>query len=144
MSVRLDTAIMMAAQAHAGQLDKSGEAYILHPLRVMNAVRHFGEDAMIIAVLHDVVEDCGILLSNLRIIFGDEIADGVDSVSRRGFEPKEIYREFIRRADQNRLGREVKIADIKDNLSRLGKLSADEADFLRKRYEGALAFLESE
>ena len=45
----------MAAQAHAGQVDKAGQPYILHPLRVMMSVADY--DAKIVAVLHDVIED---------------------------------------------------------------------------------------
>ncbi len=51
----LERAILIAAQAHEGQKDKSGAPYILHPLRMM--MRMESEAAMIAAVLHDVVED---------------------------------------------------------------------------------------
>src|SRR5687767_7834956 len=52
---RLERAIAIAAEAHAGQVDKAGAAYILHPLRVMLRMRTASE--RIAAVLHDVVED---------------------------------------------------------------------------------------
>ena len=51
----LERAIAIAATAHAGQKDKGGHPYILHPLRVMLALQK--EDERIVAVLHDVVED---------------------------------------------------------------------------------------
>jgi GTP diphosphokinase / guanosine-3',5'-bis(diphosphate) 3'-diphosphatase len=51
----LDRAIQIAVTAHAGQIDKGGEPYILHPLRVMLRMRN--EEERIAAVLHDVVED---------------------------------------------------------------------------------------
>lgn len=51
----LERAIDIAVKAHAGQLDKAGEPYILHPLRVMLSCT--SEDARIVGVLHDVVED---------------------------------------------------------------------------------------
>ncbi len=53
----LGRAIEIAATAHSGQVDKGGKPYILHPLWVMDRVRHLGEDYMIVAVLHDVMED---------------------------------------------------------------------------------------
>jgi hypothetical protein len=53
----LDAAIAYATRAHAGQVDGAGEPYILHPLRVMGAVDTI-EDK-VVAVLHDVIEDCG-------------------------------------------------------------------------------------
>ena len=52
----LAKAISIAAQAHEGQVDKSGKAYILHPLHLMNQLL-WDEELAIIAVLHDVVED---------------------------------------------------------------------------------------
>lgn len=60
----LERAIMIAAQAHDGQKDKSGALYILHPLRMM--MRMESEAAMIAAVLHDVVEDSDWTLEQLR------------------------------------------------------------------------------
>ena len=51
----LETAIQIAAEAHAGQKQKNGQPYILHPLRVMARVST--EEEQIVAVLHDVLED---------------------------------------------------------------------------------------
>ena len=53
--MNLERAIRIAVEAHAGQIDKANEPYILHPLRVMFDVE--GEVARMVAVLHDVVED---------------------------------------------------------------------------------------
>lgn len=145
----LNRAIIFAIDAHWEQKDKSGEPYIFHPLRVMNAVRHFGEVAQCVAILHDVVEDCEIGLDSIEELFGRAVRDGVDAVTRREHprsvltdtRTKEIYRVFILRAGRHPMGREVKIADIRDNLSRLDGLKPDEADFLRNRYTNALALL---
>jgi len=52
----LERAIAIAAEAHAGQVDKAGAPYILHPLRMMLSVSSI--DERIVAVLHDVCEDC--------------------------------------------------------------------------------------
>ncbi|MFP5392790.1 MAG: hypothetical protein ACLGI6_14780 [Gammaproteobacteria bacterium] len=51
----IETAIKLAVDAHAGQRDKAGRPYILHPLRVMH--RFTDETLQSIAVLHDVPED---------------------------------------------------------------------------------------
>jgi len=53
--MNLEQAISIASLAHEGQLDKGGEPYILHPLRVMMKLKDY--DLRIIAVLHDVIED---------------------------------------------------------------------------------------
>ena len=61
----LGKAIEIAVTAHAGQLDKGGNPYILHPLWVMNKVRHLGETHMIVAILHDSVEDSDLTLEDI-------------------------------------------------------------------------------
>jgi hypothetical protein len=60
----IERAIEIAAKAHAGVKDKQGQPYLLHPLRVMMGVE--GEEAQIVAVLHDVVEDTPISLDDIR------------------------------------------------------------------------------
>ena len=52
----LECAIAIAAEARAGQVDKAGAPYVLHPLRMMLTLSSNAE--RIVAVLHDVVEDC--------------------------------------------------------------------------------------
>ena len=54
----LERALEIAAAAHAGQQDKAGQPYILHPIRVMLTVQT--SDERIAAVLHDTVEDTAI------------------------------------------------------------------------------------
>ena len=54
--MNLEKAIKIAVEAHTGQLDKGGNPYILHPLRVMLSLET--EEERIVGVLHDVVEDC--------------------------------------------------------------------------------------
>ena len=67
----LDEAIRIAVDAHAGQLDKAGKPYILHPLRVMMTVEGpFLDSARKVAVLHDVVEDSEWTLESLDAKFG--------------------------------------------------------------------------
>jgi (p)ppGpp synthase/HD superfamily hydrolase len=61
----LERAIAIAAEAHAGQTDKAGAPYLLHPLRMMMGLTSIEE--RIVAVLHDVCEDCpGWTLERLR------------------------------------------------------------------------------
>jgi guanosine-3',5'-bis(diphosphate) 3'-pyrophosphohydrolase len=54
----IEKALQIAAKAHEGQKDKEGLPYILHPLRVVHRVQ--GEEAQIVAVLHDVIEDTSV------------------------------------------------------------------------------------
>jgi len=60
----LEKAIRIAIEAHAGQKDKSGQPYILHPLRLMSHGQT--EDERITGVLHDVVEDTPWTIAGLK------------------------------------------------------------------------------
>jgi len=145
----LERAIVIASEAHAGTVDKAGAPYILHPLRVMLKVAPL--EAKIVAVLHDVVEDCrdkGYSFEMLeREGFGRAVMDGLRSVTKSddeegkhsdpGYEEK--YLRFVRRAFADPIGRLVKIADLEDNcdLSRIA--SPSEKDHARvERYRRAL------
>lgn len=59
----LEDAIILAINAHRGQVDKAGAPYILHPLHLM--MQMHSETAKIVAVLHDVVEDTPYTLDDL-------------------------------------------------------------------------------
>lgn len=129
----LSTAIKLAVDAHYGQVDKSGQPYILHPLRVMLAQER--QDDRIAAVLHDVVEDSdSVGHGDILALFGADVHEAVFALTRQ---PDEEYRAFIRRAKSNPIARRVKIADILDNL-RPG------AEHLVPRYQAALAVLREE
>lgn len=145
----VSTAINYAVQAHAGQYDKSGWSYIAHPFRVALSVREYGQAYFIVGLLHDVVEDTSATLESVRTIFGDVVADAVDSVTRRepktGHPEKERYFDFIMRARANKIGRSVKIADISDNLrpERLEKMEGDNSSLIN-RYRMALRILQND
>ncbi len=113
----LERAIALAAKAHEGQVDKAGAPYILHPLRVM--LRLQTADERIAAVLHDVVEDCGWTIEDLRAEgFSEAVVNAIQSVTKRDGEE---YDAFVLRAARDPIGRRVKLADLSDNsdLSRI-------------------------
>lgn len=130
----LNRAIILAVQAHTGQVDKGGNPYILHPLRVM--LKMPDEKTRIVAVLHDVLEDTPLTLEDLRKEgFSEDILEALDHLTRR---EGESYKKFIRRAKQHPISRLVKLEDIEDNsdLSRIPNPS--EEDFKRlERYKWA-------
>ena len=80
--MNLENAIKIAVEAHTGQVDKGGNPYILHPLRVMLSVHR--EEERIAGVLHDVVEDCaGWSWERLEAEgFSEEIIQALKSVSK--------------------------------------------------------------
>lgn len=127
----LNDAIKFAADAHAGQVDKAGEPYILHPLRVMLAVR--SSDERIAAVLHDTVEDNPrVGHGDILALFGETVHAAVFALTRQD---GETYRDFIDRCAANPIARAVKLADIADNLSPARSDSLPE--HLRDRYVAA-------
>lgn len=131
----LEHAIEIAARAHAGQKDKAGAPYILHPLRVMLRMESAAE--RMAAVLQDVVEDCGLTIEKLGAEgFPEEVLRAVDALTRR---KEESYEDFIRRAAANPIARRVKIADLEDNLDLSRIAQPMERDFKRiEKYRRAL------
>lgn len=108
----LEKAIEIAAKAHAGQTDKAGNAYILHPLRVMLRVQT--EEEMMAAVLHDVVEDTAISLEDLRREgFYERVVAAVDALTKRQGETR---LEAAKRAAADPIARVVKLADNAENM----------------------------
>lgn len=81
---RIEKAIKMATEAHEGQMRKSGDPYISHPIAVMKIVEDWGmdEDTIIAAVLHDTVEDTDITLDDIKKEFGEQVAFLVDGVTK--------------------------------------------------------------
>ena len=131
----LDKAQAICTERHAGQVDKAGEPYYLHPFAVAEAVD--GEYAKTVAYLHDIVEDTDATFEWLASQgFPVEVVEAVDAITRR---EGETYGDYIARVGRNRLARAVKIADLKHNLdpSRRGATEA-----MRGRYSEALAELE--
>ena len=140
--MNLAKAIEIAASAHSEQKDKGGSPYILHPIRVMMSLNT--EEEKIVGVLHDVVEDSEDWdFDRLREEgFAEDIISALMSVTKQS--DAENYEAFIERAGRNQIGRNVKIADIKDNLdvTRIGPLK--EKDLLRiNKYKNALSKLAS-
>ena len=137
----LERAIAIAASAHQGQRDKADAPYILHPLRVMLHVAT--ESERITAVLHDVVEDCeGWSFERLRQEgFSAEIIEALQAVTKRG---GETYEDFVARASENKIGRRVKLSDLRDNcdLSRIAHPTEKDHERIA-RYRRAIAFIES-
>ena len=112
----IEKALQIAARAHEGQKDKAGTPYVLHPLRVMMRVE--GEEAQIVAVLHDVIEDTSVTADELRHLgFSEKIVAAVLCVTHR---KDESYADYVVRCKGNEIARRVKLADLEDN-SRLDR-----------------------
>lgn len=132
----LEEAIALAVKAHRGQVDKGGHPYILHPLRLMLQMET--ENEMVVAVLHDVVEDSETGLDDLRAAgFPEEVISAIECLTKR---KGEDYDAFIRRAATNPLARRVKIADLEDNmnLARISEVRSKDLERLAKYHRSLL------
>jgi len=99
----LQKAYIFAARAHKGQTRRSGEPYLSHPLEVTNILAEMNLDltTLVAGLLHDVPEDTGVTLSEVRENFGKEVAALVEGVTKIGrvedATPEEARAETIRK-----------------------------------------------
>lgn len=127
----LERAIEIATEAHRGQLDKVGNDYINHPLRVMEAGKT--TDEKIVGVLHDVVEDTDWTFEKLAAEgFSTEVIEALRCVTK--LSESEPYDHFIARIRTNPLAVAVKLNDLSDNMDirRLPYLSDKDVKRLKK------------
>jgi GTP diphosphokinase / guanosine-3',5'-bis(diphosphate) 3'-diphosphatase len=140
----LERAIALAATVHSGQRDKAGAPYILHPLRMMMKMTTL--EQRMAAVLHDVVEDCGV---TRRLLdhegFPPAVVEAVEALTKKHVDgAEEPYADFIQRAARHPIARVVKLADLEDNmdLSRIARPT--ERDFARlEKYRAARQVIEA-
>ena len=144
--ITLNRAIALASEAHAGAMDKAGDPYILHPLRVMLA--QHSDEARIVAVFHDVLEDvAGWDVARLRAEgFTEALIRALEALTKRAEEHGSDagYMRFVARAGADPIARMVKIADLRDNLDPTRIPGPTENDLRRwAKYERALKYLEA-
>lgn len=114
MSQLLSKCIAFAAMKHADQLDKSGQPYILHPLRVMSFLEESDIERKCIAVLHDVIEDTDATYDDLRALgCSSRIIVGVRTLTKNPGETEEHYLAGILCL---RDAMYVKLADLRHNM----------------------------
>ena len=132
-------AYLFAAEAHEGQHRQSGEAYIFHPLsvaRVMAGMR-MDHHSIMAAILHDVMEDTPVSKEQLAELFGEEVAELVDGVSKLThlkFESRaEAQAENIRKM-MMAMVRDLRVIMVKlaDRLHNMRTLSALRPDKRRR------------
>ena len=136
-------AIAFASECHKDQLDKGGKPYILHPLRMMMRLRTNDEELMAIAVLHDVVEDCGVTYGQLKQLgMTDRVIEGVKFLTKvEGI----TYEQFIVNMTNNIDAMLVKREDLRDNSDITRLKGITEKDVARmQKYMRAFKFLDEQ
>lgn len=136
----LEKALQIAVKAHDGQTDKAGEPYILHPLRVMMSMQTL--EQKIAAVLHDTVEDTPVTLEDLRNAgFSAEVIAAVEALTK---EKGETRISAATRAVKNPIAKQVKLADVKDNMDMSRIPNPTEKDYARlEEYKRVRVILET-
>lgn len=136
----LEKALAIALKAHAGQTDKAGAAYVLHPIRV--AGRCATDEERMTALLHDTIEDADVTADELLAEgFPPATVDAVVALTRK---EEETYEDYVGRCSLNPLARRVKLHDLEDNMdiSRLSRVTEKDLERL-DRYVRAYSFLKA-
>lgn len=131
-------AIDISYNAHKGQYDKAGKPYVNHPIFVAGKMKT--NEEIIVALLHDVIEDTDLTLECLiEEGYSDEIIQAIDAITKR---PDEDYFEYIQRVKKNPLARKIKIEDLNHNMDLSRIKDPTDRDLKRvERYEKALEIL---
>lgn len=138
-SKMINKALIISFNAHKDQVDKSGIPYVYHPFHI--AEQMDDEDSVIVALLHDVVEDSNVTEEDLRNAgFKDGIIEAIMLLTHKKNVP---YLEYIEQLKDNKLARKIKKADLFHNsdMSRNEVVDKKTAKRMRK-YKKALKILE--
>ncbi len=134
----IETALELALQAHTGQVDKAGNPYILHPMKL--AANQKTHDGVVVALLHDAVEDSDLTIDELKERFPAHLTEAIELLTHS----KDVeYFDYIQKISQNELAKAVKIQDLLHNsdLSRLKEITDKDRERAAK-YKKALEMLQ--
>lgn len=126
----LSNMLMLATYKHAGQLDKSGQPYILHPLAVMHLLYTDDEELQCIALGHDLIEDTNTKPCHLEDLgFSRRVVQGIIALTR----PKGMpYFQYKAQVQLNPDAIRVKLCDLQHNMDLSRSYAIPPS--LRKRY----------
>ena len=139
MTERVRVVLAFAAEKHKGQVDRAGVDYIEHPKAVAGLLKEPTEDEIVVALLHDTVEDTDASADEIRSLFGDAVADAVACMTHRIGVP---YMDYVSGIKKNAIARKVKMADLTHNmdLSRLPDITDADRERVEK-YKAAYRML---
>ena len=137
----LALAIALMAERFVNKVDKAGEPYILHILRVMNGLHTRDKERQIIAVFHDGPEDKVITIEEIRSLgFSERVITAVKLLTHD--KENVAYQDYIKALAHNEDARLVKLSDLRDNsdITRLKGLTKKDFDRMEK-YHAAYTYL---
>lgn len=129
-------AMRLAFDVHKDQTDKSGTPYIYHPIHL--AEQMDDENAVIVALLHDVVEDSNMIFEDItQLGFPDEVIVALKLLTH---DDTVEYMDYIKSLSKNEIARKVKLADLRHNsdLARLSTVNENDIQRLKKYNEAIL------
>ena len=125
----LDKMLVLATNAHAGQFDRGGNPYILHPLKVMHYLKTDDEELKCIVLGHDIVEDTGTTYQQLREAgMSERVIDGIRALTKV---PGQTYDEYKQCVFANIDAMRVKMADLRHNTDIRRLKGVSEKDIAR-------------
>jgi (p)ppGpp synthase/HD superfamily hydrolase len=136
-------AVKVASDAHSNDLDRGGEAYIMHPIRLTMRLRTQDPELMQIALLHDVVEDHGDRGFTLEWLRKEGFSNRViNALTLLTHKKEDDYDTYIKNMAHNIDCVRVKMEDLRDNsdITRLKGLTEKDLERTRK-YQKAYTFL---
>ena len=105
--------LVIVTNAHAGQFDRGGAPYILHPLKVMHYLKSDDEELMVMALGHDVIEDTDVTYADLRVAgISERAIRGIAALTKL---PGQTLAEYKVGVFANPDARRVKMADLRHN-----------------------------
>lgn len=132
-------AMVIAYNAHMGQVDKVGVPYIYHPIHLAESMD--SEYSCCAALLHDVVEDTDVTFEDLEKDFPKEVVDAVRLLTH---DLNVDYMEYVKNIKENEIAKKVKIADLTHNSDSSRLVMVTDVDKKRiEKYKRALEFLNS-
>ncbi|MFI0235027.1 RelA/SpoT family protein [Streptomyces sp. NPDC016845] len=136
----LHRAYVLAESSHRGQMRKSGEPYITHPLAVTLILAELGAEntTLTASLLHDTVEDTDVTLDQVRTEFGEEVAYLVDGVTKlekvdygAAAEPETFRKMLVATGNDVRV-MSIKLADRLHNMRTLGVMRQEKQERIAK------------
>ena len=125
----LDKMLVIATNAHAGQFDKGGAPYILHPLKVMQYLKTDDEELQCIALGHDLIEDTSVTYEDLHEAgFSYRVQSAIRILTKQ---PGQTFQEYKKLIFTSRDAMLVKLCDLRHNSDIRRLKSVTEKDIQR-------------